>query len=289
MKKVRVLICTGVFIGCLLGLSDISNGNSFLENDYWDSGKAEFQVYTASVKKYGMDRNATVKVILVKEPFDPIGLVKTRNEDESVSVIKLNFIRQIPVGIYDYFQMASIFFERRTGRILKYTMSSQDGCGNTFMEYLLREGKHLLHYHSYFDDEGDSETVLEAGEFTFYDALPFVLRFRLTQAGEYRLNIMDSLISNKTVPLTIREGLVKNRTEEAVKVGERTYPRVFIAEVLRGEEKDLFVFEPDYPYRLLEWRQADGDEIMLNQSHSLYYWLYTRPNDRSLGIVQDGI
>jgi hypothetical protein len=58
--------------------------------------------------------------------------------------------------------------------------------------------------------------------------------------------------------------------------------------VLRGAEKDLFVFEPDYPYRLLKWRQADGYEMMLNQSHSLYYWLYTKPDDRSLGIVQTG-
>lgn len=75
------MIYTGVFIGCLLGLSGTSKGKAFLENDYWDSGKAEFQVYTASVKKYGMDRNATVKFIMVKEPFDPIGLVKTRHED----------------------------------------------------------------------------------------------------------------------------------------------------------------------------------------------------------------
>jgi hypothetical protein len=48
------------------------------------------------------------------------------------------------------------------------------------------------------------------------------------------------------------------------------------------------VFEAHYPYRLLEWRKADGDEMVLNQSHSLYYWRYTQPNDRSLGIVQGG-
>ena len=288
MKKIRILIYTGALIGYLLGLSGTSKGEAFFENAYWDSGKAEFQVYETSVKKYDVNRDATVKLIMVKEPFDPIRHVKTGPEEDSVNVIKLNMIQQIPTGIYDYYQMASIFFERSTGRILKYTMSSQDGCGNTFMEYRRREGKHLFHYHSYFDDQGDSETILEDGEFTFYDSLPVVLRFRLTQAGEYRLNIMDSLISNKWIPLTIREGLVRNRSEEARKVGGKTYPRVFISEVRRGGQKDLLVFEAQYPYNLLEWRKADGDEMILNQSHSLYYWLYTQPNDRSLGIVQDG-
>jgi hypothetical protein len=275
-------------MGCLLGLSGTLKGEAFLENAFWDSGKAEFQVYEASVKKYDVNRNAAVKLILVKEPFDPIRLVKTGREEDSVRVVKLNIIRQIPTGIYDYFQMASIFFERSTGRILKYTMSSQDGCGNTFMEYRRREGKHQFRHYSYFDDQGDSETILEDGEFTFYDSLPVVLRFRLTQPGEYRLNIMDSLISNKWTPLTIREGLVRNRSEGARKVAGKTYPRVFISEVRRGEQKDLFVFEADYPYRLLEWKKANGDAMILNQSHSLYYWRYTEPDDRSLGMVRDG-
>jgi hypothetical protein len=46
--------------------------------------------------------------------------------------------------------------------------------------------------------------------------------------------------------------------------------------------------ELDYPYRLLEWRKADGDEMMLNQNHFLYCWRYTKPNNRSLGVVQEG-
>jgi len=289
MKKRRVLICTGVLIGCLLGLTGTSKAGAFLDNPYWDSGKAEFQVYQAAIKKYDIYRQASVKLIMVKEPFDPVRLVKTRQEKGSINVVKMNLIRDIPTGIYDYFQMASIFFERSTGRILKYTMSSQEGCGNTFMEYVRREGKHVFHYHSYFDDQGDSETILEGDDFTFYDALPVVLRFRLTQAGEYRLHIMDSLISNKVVPLTIREGLVRNRSEESRKVGEKTYPRVFISEVHRGEQIDLLIFEPEYPHRLLEWRKADGDGMVLDQSHFLYYWNFTQPDDRSLGMVQDGI
>ena len=59
------------------GFPGTSKGEAFFENAYWASGKAEFQVYEASVKKYDVNRNATVKLIMVKEPFDPIRLVKT--------------------------------------------------------------------------------------------------------------------------------------------------------------------------------------------------------------------
>ncbi len=285
MKSVRTLLRAGVLIGCLLVLPGTSEAEGYLQNSYWDSGKAEFQVYEASIEKYGTDRTATVKLILVKEPFDPDRLVKTARNGDSVSVVKMNLIQTVPTGIYDYFQMASIFFERSTGRVLKYTMSSQDGCGNTFMEYRRRGGNHVFHYHSYFDDQGDSETIFEGGEFTFYDALPVVLRFRLAEKGEYGLKIMDSLISNRAVQPAIRQGRVRNRMEQDRKVGGRTYPRVLVSEVRWGDDEDRFVFEPEYPHRLLEWNRADGDEMALNQSHYLYYWRRVQPNDRSLGVV----
>jgi hypothetical protein len=283
----RSTLGLGILAGLLLGLGGTSSATSFFDSAYWDSGKAEFQVYDASLSKYGTDRPATVKLILVKEPFDVERLVKTLSAEGAVDVVKMNWIQHIPTGIYDYCQTASIFFERATGRILKYTMSSQDGCGNTFMEYRRREERHLFRYHSYFDDQGDSVAVLEDGEFTFYDALPVVLRFRLTEAADYRLKIMDPLLSNQAVPLTIREGLVRNRPEANREVGGKTYRRVVLCEVLRGEKRDLFVFEADYPHRLLEWTQADGGSMRLDQSHFLYYWLHTKPEDRSLGIVRD--
>jgi len=284
----RGFICTGVALLSLIVLDGTSSGNGFLENPHWDSGKAEFQVYEASLGKYGIPRDATAKMILVKELFDPKALVKTRRSDNSISVLKLNFIQHIPAGIYDYFQMVSVFFERGTGRVLKYTMSSQDGCGNTFLEYLRRGDKHLFRYHTYWDGQGDMEMVLEDTEFTFYDSLPVALRFRLPEAGEYRLKIMDALIANKAVPLTIREGTVRNRSVTNRKVGDKTYQRVFVSEVLRDGKKDVLVFEPDFPHRLLEWKKAGGDKMLINQSHFLYYWEHVKPEDRSLGLLKEG-
>jgi hypothetical protein len=109
----------------------------------------------------------------------------------------------------------------------------------------------------------------------------------LTETEAYRLKIMDSLISNKAVPPKIRQGVVRNRSEPNRKVGGKRYPRVVVSEVERGERKDLFVFELEYPHRLLEWSKSNGDGMRVGQSHFLYYWRYTGPQDRPLGIVQE--
>ena len=109
-------------------------GPPYLAHSQWDSGTAEFCVYEATLTKYVEPRPAKVKMIMVKEQFDSAKLVKTSTAEDSFEVIKFHTIQAIPTGIYDYFQTASIFFDRTTGRVVKYTMGSQEGCGNTFME-----------------------------------------------------------------------------------------------------------------------------------------------------------
>ena len=92
--------------------------NEYLSHPHWDSGKAEFQVYQGKIMKYGIERNALVKVIIVKEPFHKEKQVKTLAATHADDVIKMNYIQMIPTGIYDYFQTASFFFHRKTGKIL---------------------------------------------------------------------------------------------------------------------------------------------------------------------------
>lgn len=279
---------TMMCLTCLFFLPGPAASNDFLADSHWDSGMAEFQVYEGHLRKYSIVRDATVKIILVKEPLDPVKLVKTRHYEGSVPVIKMNYIQRIPTGIYDYFQTVSIFFERSTGRVLKYTMSSQDGCGNTFMEYLRRDDRQVFRYQSYYDDQGDTEIVLENGEFVFYDALPVFLRFRITEPGDYNVRVMDSLISNKALPLTIRDTIIRNGSSTNIRIRGKKYSKVLTAEVLRNGKKDVFWFEPDYPHRLIRWKKHDRDELVLDKSHFFYYWRYVKPKDRTLGTVDWG-
>ena len=252
----------------------------YLNHAYWDSGKAEFQRLEGRIQKYGIDREAAARLMLVKEPFDPHKRVKSLGPD-ALPVLKMHFFRHIPTGVYDYFQTATLFFDRRTGRVLKYTMSSQDGCGNTFMEYLLEPDRtHRFRYFSYFDDEGDSETVLKDTDFTFYEALPLVLRFRLEDGVRYSLQLMESLIANKKQPLTVHPAAVRvNRITDETLAGQ-SISNAFAVTVQREDRQDRFFFEPSFPHRLIRWEKENGNILFQTAADFFYYWNYTRPEHR---------
>ena len=255
--------------------------NNYLKNTYWNSGKAEYQCMEGRIRQYGIDREAEARLVLVKEPFDPHKRVKSLGSD-AVPVLKLHFSRHIPTGVYNYYQTATLFFHRDTGRVLKYTMSSQDGCGNTFMEYLYQPDQtHLFRYFSYFDDEGDSEAILKDTDFTFYDALPLVLRYRLKDGARYSLQLMESLIANKKQPLTVHTASVKvSRTTDEAR-GAQSISDAFLVSVERQERQDRFFFEVGFPHRLIRWEKETGDILYQTAADFFYYWNFTRPEHRN--------
>jgi len=252
----------------------------YLSDPFWNSGKAEFQVYQGKIKKYKIFRNAQVKLIIVKEPFHREKFVKTMKQEMATNVIKMNYIRHVPAGIYDYHQMASFFFNWDTGRIIKYTMNSQDGCGNTFMKYIFKNNRHHFSYHSYFDDQGDLLKIFDE-DFLFYDALPIVLRFRLSEKGSYKTMMMPSLISNRIQPLTLSEAVITTRRIDKLTEG-KTYRKPYVVEVNFEKGKDIFYFENKFPHRMIKWEKKNKDSLVLKKSDFLYYWHYTGPEHGEL-------
>lgn len=252
----------------------------FLANPYWDQGNAEFQVYKTGLTRYGIRRDGLAKIIIVKELFDPEKLVKTNKPAQAIEVIKMNYIQTVPTGVYDYFQMASFFFERSTGRIIKYTMSSQDGCGMTFMQYVYTKNSGHFIFHSYFDDEGDVTAEIETAEPpVFYDALPLVLRFWLKGKTPYTLKVVQPLIANKFIKPALREARITNRLISAAGMGEVTSEQVYETTVAAGDARDVFYFEQTFPYRLVKWLKSNHDELLLKSSHFFPYWQFNKPGD----------
>ncbi len=273
-----------VFLLFGFGLSVLQAQNShFLSNPYWDSGKAEVQVYQASLNKYGIKRDATVKLIIVREPFHGKKLVKSLKKKNIVDVVKMNYIQKIPAGIYDYYQMASVFFERGSGKVLKCVMSSQDGCGATFVEYLNKNQKDIFNIFSYFDDQGDHQVILPHKDFVFYEALPVFLRFRLNEKTPYQVNMLNGVVSNKAPDLTCHQAFVSNTSQKKLKIGKHVHDNVLCATVRFDGKEDKFYFKQMYPCRLLKWEKHNGDEMVLKKSHHLYYWNFTGPEHGQMG------
>ena len=276
--------CGTLLLFVLIAVSgDPAAAGSFMQDPYWNSGKAEFQVYKASIGRYGIQRDARAKIIIVKEPFDGDKLVKTvkMSEPEPLDVMKMNYIQTVPTGVYDYSQMASVFFDRATGRLLKFTMSSQDGCGQTYMKYVYENDKHKFDFHSYFDDEGDLSSTLDAvsGPIAFYDALPLMLRFRLQEKMPYRLAVIPALINSKYTKPALMEATVTNSIIDGLTIGNHIYHTVVRATVEMAGKKDVYYFEPDFPFRLVQLKKNNGDELTLTNSHFFNYWEHTGPED----------
>jgi hypothetical protein len=129
------------------------------------SGKAEVNTYKLEKARYNGVHPGESVLIFVTEPFLVNEQVKSDHpeESESVSVLKMNRIDRFSTGIYDYSVYTSVFTP--TSKFdpiypLKATMSSQDWCGQSFMQLNNNKGFDYM-LRSYFESEGDTTQHLD--------------------------------------------------------------------------------------------------------------------------------
>jgi len=129
------------------------------------SGKAEVSTYELQKARYNGVHPGEAVLIFVTEPFLIDKQVKSDRpkESNSVSVLKMNRIDRFSTGVYDYSIFTSVFtpinkFDPTYP--LKITLSSQDWCGQTFMQLNNNEGFNYM-LRSYFESEGDTTQHLD--------------------------------------------------------------------------------------------------------------------------------
>ncbi len=243
-----------------------------LRDRLWDDGKAEYNVYRAQEMREGITRPTEVVHILVKEPFNPKLRVKA-DRPTGTEVLKLNQVINVPTGSYAYHQMHSSFWNRASGALIKFSMSSNDSCGNTFKLGWLENGFLRLAYDTYWDGEGDGrlDLRLPSGA-VFYDELPFKLRCLPRAApAEYRVTLFPTVIGsrlgrNEPGPATIH--VTQSETFRDV-------------EVRSAAGTDRFRLESAFPYTLRRWMRADGSSLELAKAQRLDYWNHGHPGDES--------
>ena len=131
--------------------------------------------------------------ILVKEPWAPDLEVKADTpRPDGFEVLKLNFIRDVPTGIYTYHQMASTFLRRDDGELRKLATSSTEGCGISTAE--MTDGS--LTTRSYFDGQGERRMPWPEGAVP-EDALPAVLRDWVVGEPPATMLVFPSLLAGR--------------------------------------------------------------------------------------------
>lgn len=184
MKSIRkISFLFTLFIG-MLSCNGQVDKNAIVKNkmnqefrSYWYEGKAEITSYELDQARYGESRDGEVILVFVTEDFLTEKQVKkesnTREEDRSV--LKLNFIRKFPTGIYDYSMMTSIYTPINQSAFcqpMKLSTSSQEWCGHSWLQLNQKEASsYQLRSYSYFEAEGDVEvklntSILEEGLWT---------------------------------------------------------------------------------------------------------------------------
>ena len=249
----------------------------WLAGDYWNDGKAEFNIYSGSVARYGEPRaGSRVIHILVRENFAPEALVKADDwrQQGAYPVLKLNQILHVPTGLYVYQQMHSAFWRVADGELVKATLTSNDSCGNSFK--LIEAAGDQLRYEwdTYWQGmvAGD-ETIARPAGGVFYDELPALVR------------TIDFARGARSFEVPLAASIIGSRKDEiafpmaTVSVDPQSGDGTISVSVEHAAGSDEFLLAAEPPHLLLAWRRADGGMLELEHSLKVDYWNYNQPGD----------
>ena len=253
--------------------------------DYWYQGEAELTSYDLEQVRYGEIREGSAVMIFVTEDFSRSRQVKidnARDNEDKLSVMKLNFTRNFETGIYPYSTMTSIFTPisvDKAPHTLKVTTSSQEWCGHTFTQLNRKRKAYDLELRSYFESEGDLNESLKA------DWLEDEIwtRIRLNPAGlpTGEFNLVPGTLHQRFSHRNYEVVDVMGRVEEIENDPEH---QRYVLEYASGERSLSITYKNNFPFEIESWEEFDGrsglttigkkkERIMLD------YWAYNALND----------
>jgi hypothetical protein len=253
---------------------------ALLQNDsYWADGKAEFNIYDAQIARYGLPRPCEVLHILVREPMDLKQFVKPENPNpDAVQVLKLNQILHVPTGLYVYQQMHSNFWRIDNAQLLKFSMTSNDSCGNTYKEARRDVDRFGYEYHTYWDGmAGGKENVALPANGCFYDELPWLVRTIDFQKASvpFEVQLAGTIINSKKDSFVFKTAKISFKSTE----------REIDVAVEHAGGTDHFILDRNFPYLLRQWNAADGSRLKMKRSLKVAYWNYNKPGDREKALA----
>ena len=227
---------------------------------YWYQGKAEVTRYTLQQHRYRDLHPGEAILIQVTEDFLTDKQVKNDNyqSSNSTGVLKTNLIRRFTTGLYDYSIMTSVFTPTDANRYpqtLKATTSTQDWCGQTFMQVNWRDNQYQTQIRSYFENEADEQF-----------AVPYAL-LEDELFNRIRINPDALPVGNIQIlpSLHIARLLHKRfQPENATAILQNYQGNTFKGEVLRSYRVNFpttsrtleIVFENKAPYPIVGWTDS---------------------------------
>jgi len=230
----------------------------WLNSDSWNDGAAVVSVFRGKLRWYGELRDAEVRHYVVREYMNPTELTKVDAvTDASIPVLKANILISFTTGTYEYRQMCSLFFDRRTGELVKAVGSSQEGCGASFQRW--DRNSNELRYDTYWAGEAAGARSLKKGSRSFFPEELAVLAGLLAPQD---IEILPSLVTSSVRKKTATNARL-TREKNVTRIGDHE-------------------FRYDADGFLESWKQGPGEEFQRVSKKRLYYWKHTGNGDERL-------
>ncbi len=283
--KFPALLLASLGIGLLLSPAHAQFRPAWFQaSDHWGDGKAEYLIYEGKLNRYGVPQPAEVTHIFVRESFAPRTLVKADDwrQRGTYPVLKLNQVIRVETGLYVYQQMHSSFWKTETGDLMKFSLTSNDSCGNAY-----KVGKRTwkrgftLTYHTYWEGMTSGiERIARPDDGVFYDELPARVRTVDFDRGnhEFDVPLAASIIHSKHRKTRFDTATVR------VLPGEDTHQ----VEVEHAAGRDLFTLDTAFPHRIQSWKAFDGSELTLKKALKIDYWNYNLPGAKEKALSSMG-
>lgn len=231
---------------------ELKTASSLQFNNYWYAGEAELSSYDLQQIRYGEVHEGEVVLVFVTEDFSKTKQVKLDNPgasgSDAVKVLKLNQVREFNTGVYSYNMMSSTFSPVEGGSSLKVTTSSQDWCGHSFDQMNLAKDSYIHQKMSYFESEGDSETVIPIA--ILEDELMNMIRLDPSKLPTGNIEIIPSTLFSRLrhIPLNREVAEAKLERNESKMIE-------YTLEYSTIERKVKIVFEEKFPHRIMAWEE----------------------------------
>ena len=262
-----------VMVACKPSLKDDHGAYSDLYdyewamNKLWEDGNAEVVHYDAEMVIYGRARKFDFVHLTVKEAFNEAFNVKTNDYDRSdlFSVMKVNKFARLETENYPYHFLTSLFFRRERPDVLhKMTHTTQEWCGNTFKQFVVKPEGYEYKYNSYFDGYGDGKTEFNGKGLVWEDQLSYVLRtLKFSDGLSFRQKVVESQINNKTEIPTVYEAVFSVRDS-----GENWRVEVTLEE----GKANTYAFQKEYPNLMVQQRSWNGHHLTFRSVERYQYW-----------------
>ena len=252
-------------------VTPLSVDTSFVEDSFWNDGKAEVAKYNATQTIYGKARECEYVMVTVKEAFNQEFMVKTDDysRDDLFPVVKVNLFARAETDNYPYHFMTSLFFKRPSPTSLhKFSGSVQEWCGNSFKRIQRTDDGLDYTYDSYWDGEGAGQDQLAPGAL-LEDQLFYTLRTLKYEDGmTFTRKVYPSFIRSKA---SVQEPIMADFSVEQVEIVNGDPMWKITMEREDGASAEWVMIENEY-HHLRSFNHSDGRSWILASVERTAYW-----------------